>query len=242
MNPENNILESRTLHMGIRVEPRAMKDDQGREFYLFEISNEEIDSHGTIFRMNGAKIDSFNEDPIVTYGHPWFDSTDPDDVIGIGPAYVENGKLMARFYPEMGDQNEKAVKVRSKLQQNIIKSASIVAYVEKYHEGRAKNGEPEGVLIFDEWELLMWGVVMKGSNPKAKKRTEEKIAEFRTLLSGEGPVNKIETSENNETSDIIVGQEDTRSRDMDMITLSEINLALTRSKLKSGDTVAKPII
>ena len=229
MTPENNILESRTYHFGVKVEPRAMKDDQGREFYLFEISNEEIDSHGTIFKMNGAKIDSFNEDPIVTYGHPWFDSTDPDDVIGIGPAYIENGKLMARFYPELGEKNEKAVKVRSKLEQNIIKSASIVAYIDKYHEGRAKNGEPEGVLIFDEWELLMWGVVMKGSNPKAKKRTEEKIAEFRTLLTESASQSKADDDE-----------EEIEARDL--VTLAEINLTIARARLNIGDTVAKTII
>lgn len=225
-------LESRIYHFGTKVEPRAMKDEQGREYYLFELSNEEIDSHRSIFRMKGGKIEEFNNDPIVTYGHPWFDSTDPDDVIGTGPAYFENGKLMARYYPEMGETNEKAVKVKSKLDQNIIKSASIVAYIDDYHVGRSDKGEHEGILYFDDWSLLMWGIVMKGSNPKAKKRSEEKLAYFRSLCDdAEKPAEKIQEEQK---------PDENTKRELEMLSiLAENQIRIAKARLKIGDSVAK---
>lgn len=235
MDPNNKeldtALESRIYHFGTKVEPRAMKDEQGNEYYLFELSNEEIDSHRSIFRMKGGKIDEFNADPIVTYGHPWFDSTDPDDVIGIGPAYFEGGKLMGRYYPEQGDTNEKAVKVRNKLSQNMIKSASIVAYIDKYHVGRAENGEPEGILIFTEWTLLMWGIVMKGSNPKAKKRSEDKLAYFRSLCT-DGPDTPPEAKEE------IPQPDENKKRDLELMSILAEN-QIRMARLKIGDMVAK---
>jgi hypothetical protein len=240
MENKIDINETRTFHFGIQVQPRAKKDESGKEYYEFEISNEEIDSHNTIFRMAGAKIDSFNDDPIVTFGHPWFDTTDPDDMIGIGPAYIEGNRMLARFYPEQGDTNEKAVKVRSKLEQNLIKSASIVAYVHKYHEGRAQDGEPAGILIFDEWELIMWGIVLKGSNPKAKKRTEEKVMAMRSLLSAATePPNSGELKSETPPANPQTEQRSTAQAELE---LTEMMLQIARSKSNIGNSVAKKFI
>lgn len=171
-------IQDRTFHKSISVVPRAMTDDKGVEFFLFEISNEEADQHRTIFRMDGANIQEFNEEPIVTYGHPWFDSTDPDVIIGTGPAYIQDGKMYARYYPEQSDENPKAKKVVAKLREGIIKSASIVAEVIDYSRGNPEKGEDSNLLYFRIWKLLMWGIVMKGSNPKAKLRTQARAMEF----------------------------------------------------------------
>lgn len=178
-------MDDKLIHKRVAVAPRAKKDTEGREYYEFEISNEQKDSHGTVFKMAGAKIDDFNSDPIVTYGHPSFDSTDPDDVIGVGPVEIQEGRMIARFYPEDGDSNPKAAKVRAKLEQGIIKSASIVASVDysKCHVGRTENGEDPDALYFDSYEILAWGVVMKGSNPNAKMRTDQRVMEIRNYVS-----------------------------------------------------------
>lgn len=178
-------MDDKLIHKRVAVVPRAKKDSDGKEYYEFEISNENIDSHGTVFRMSGANIEEFNQDPIVTYGHPSFDSTDPDDVIGIGPVEIQEGRMIARFYPESGDSNPKAAKVRAKLEQGIIKSASIVASVDysKCHVGRTENGEDPNVLYFEEYDILAWGVVMKGSNPNAKMRTDQRVMEIRNHIT-----------------------------------------------------------
>lgn len=155
-----------------------MTDDKGLEYFLFEITNELPDQHRTVFKLNGANIKEFNEEPIVTYGHPWFESTDPDVVIGTGPAYIQEGKMYARFYPEQSDENPLAKKVVAKLKEGIIKSASIVAEVIDYSRGNPDKGEDSNLIYFRTWKLLMWGIVMKGSNPKAKLRTQTRALEF----------------------------------------------------------------
>lgn len=171
-------IQDRTYHKNITVVPRAATDEQGREYYEFELSNELPDQHRTVFRMDGGNIADFNAEPIVTYGHPSFDSTDPDDVIGTGPAFFENGRLIGRFYPEEGDDNPKARKVVAKIKQGLIRSASIVAEIERHTRGMKENGEDSNLVYFRNWNLLMWGIVMKGSNPKAKLRTASRAMEF----------------------------------------------------------------
>ena len=177
-NISNTDTEKRLWHGSYTCEPRAMKDDQGREYFEFELSNELKDQHRTIFRMNGGNIADFNDEPIVTYGHPPMDSTDPDDIIGTGPAYFQDGKLIGRFYPEEGDDNPKAKKVVSKLRSGLIKSASIVAEIETHSRGAKDKGEDPNLVYFRNWNLLMWGIVMKGANPKAKLRTQARAMEF----------------------------------------------------------------
>ena len=177
-NNDANI-ENRLYHKRVEnIVPRAMTDDQGKEYYEFELSNELADQHRTVFRMDGGNITDFNSEPIVTYGHPSFDSTDPDDVIGTGPAYFQDGKLVGRFYPEEGDDNPKAKKVVSKIKQGMIRSASIVAEIVHHTRGAKDKGEDPNLVYFRNWNLLMWGIVMKGSNPKAKLRTQARALEF----------------------------------------------------------------
>lgn len=176
-NPSNNI-QDRTFHKSVSVVPRSMTDDKGIEYFLFEISNEIPDQHRTVFKLDGANIADFNDEPIVTYGHPWFESADPDLVIGTGPAYIQDGKLYARYYPEQSDENPLAKKVVAKLREGIIKSASIVAEVLDYSRGAKDKGENPDLIYFRNWNLLMWGIVMKGSNPKAKLRTQARALEF----------------------------------------------------------------
>lgn len=177
-------MEKKTIHMGVSVEPRALQDEQGQDYYEFVVSDESRDSHGTIFRMSGAKIDQFNADPIVTYGHPSFDSTDPDDVIGIGPVAIEGTRMIARYYPQLDGTNAKAEKVVAKLKAGMIRSASIVAQINERgaHMGRAKEGEDTKTVYFNDYNILAWGVVMKGSNPNAKLRTVERIQEIKEEL------------------------------------------------------------
>lgn len=171
-------IDNRLYHTSVTVAPRAMQDDQGREYFEFELSNEMPDQHRTVFRMAGGNIQDFNAEPIVTYGHPSFDSTDPDDIIGTGPAFFQDGKLIGRFYPESGDDNPKAQKVVSKIKQGLIRSASIVAEIVTHTRGAKDKGEDPNLVYFRNWNLLMWGIVMKGSNPKAKLRTQSRALEF----------------------------------------------------------------
>jgi hypothetical protein len=215
-------IDSRILHMGIQVEPRAMKDDEDREYWEFELSNEEIDMHRTVFKAAGGQISDFNSDPIVTYGHPSFDSTDPDDIIGIGPVYKEGNKLIGRYYPEAGDTNTKAAKVVSKLKQRMIRSASIVAQIGKATKGSRDAGENPDIIYFRDWSLLMWGIVMKGSNPKAKLRTAERVA---SLVSEMVPAEVIPAPDA-----VSIEETETRQRQLAILTEMSINRSRTNAR------------
>ena len=215
-------IDSRILHMGIQVEPRAMKDDEDQEYWEFELSNEEIDMHRTVFKSAGGQIQDFNSDPIVTYGHPSFDSTDPDDIIGIGPVYKEGNKLIGRYYPEAGDTNPKAAKVVSKLRQRMIRSASIVAQISKATKGSRDAGENPDIIYFRDWSLLMWGIVMKGSNPKAKLRTAERVA---ALVSEMVPAEVIPAPD-------AVSIEETETRQRQLAILTEMSISRSRTNAR----------
>lgn len=215
-------IDSRILHMGIQVQPRAMKDAEEREYWEFELSNEEIDMHRTVFKSAGGQIQDFNSDPIVTYGHPSFDSTDPDDIIGIGPVYKEGSRLIGRYYPESGETNQKAAKVVSKLQQGMIRSASIVAQISKATKGSRDAGENPDIIYFRDWSLLMWGIVMKGSNPKAKLRTAERVA---ALVSDIVPEDTTHTPD---TSDI----QETETRQRQLAILTEMSISRSRTNAR----------
>jgi hypothetical protein len=167
------------FHYSAPVVIRAATDNDGREYWDVEISNQERDLHGTVFLMRGLRnIDEYNEDGIVQYGHPSFDSSDPDDVVGTSTVRIEGERLMARFYPEPGDTNPKAIKLVNKLRSGVIKSASIVAGVYKQRRGVSSQKEDPKTTYFESWDLLGWGFVAKGSNPKAKLRTIARAAEF----------------------------------------------------------------
>jgi hypothetical protein len=66
----------------------------------------------------------------------------------------------------------------------MIRSASIVAQINDKgaHMGRAKDGEDAKTVYFNDYNILAWGVVMKGSNPNAKLRTVERIQEIKEEL------------------------------------------------------------
>jgi hypothetical protein len=204
-------MNDKEFHFSTPIVSRAGIDDHGREFWDVEISNETKDMHGTIFKMDGLRnIDEYNADGIVQYGHPSFESSDPDDVIGTSIVSVEEDRLMARFYPEPGETNSKAAKIVNKLKTGVIKSASIVAAIYKARRGAAANGEDPKTTYFDDWELLAWGFVAKGSNPKAKLRTMTRAAEFCALAENE-------ENANNESDLIALAESISRS----IITLAE---------------------
>jgi hypothetical protein len=213
-------IDTDILHIGLQVQPRAMRDTEEREYWEFELSNEEVDLHRTVFKMAGGQIQDFNTDPIVTYGHPSFDSTDPDDIIGIGPVYMEGNKLIGRYYPETGETNSKAAKVVSKLQQGMIRSASIVAQIIKGTKGSRDAGENPNLLYFRDWSLLMWGIVMKGSNPKAKLRTAERVA---ALVSRMVPSEEIE-----DQPTIPPTHQETETRQRQLAILTETSIQRSR--------------
>ena len=144
----------------------------------FVISDDTRDRHGTIIPLAAWNLDNFNRNGIVgyqheVYGDAMFMPSDPDDVIGIGRAFVEDGKLIGRVTFEPAEVNPKAEKIFQKVLLGTLKATS-VGFIEtragKWGEGpEARDGE-NPTYYFGEVELLEFSIVNIPSNPNAMRR------------------------------------------------------------------------
>lgn len=140
-------------------------DAEGNSTHTFVISDESVDSHGTVFSMSGWKLDGYSRNPIVTYGHPDVSSPDPNVIIGRSVVTVSAGKLIGSIEYDM--DNPLAREVKRKVDAGFINMASIRAYVEDGH-----YDEERDVIVFTAQRLIDWGIVMHGSNKNAMKRRD----------------------------------------------------------------------
>lgn len=146
---------------------RMKNEEEDSEEYVFVISDESVDSYGTIFRLDGWELDEFNDNGIVTCQHPYLGTLDIDCFIGTGRAFKEDGKLKSTLILEKGETNEMAKKVKSKIDQKIFKKASVYAYVQQGHWGDEERGEDPDTYIYTKQTLVTWGVVGFPANKNA---------------------------------------------------------------------------
>jgi hypothetical protein len=147
----------------------------------FVISSEATDGHGTVFKMEGWKLNRYTSNPIVCYQHR-SNSDDPDDIIGTSEVFFENDKLIGRVTFEDASVNPKAEKIFQKVISGTLKMASVGAKVNEARLGDETRGENPNTLYFTDQELIEWSIVSAGSNPEAMKRNSETIAEIRSEL------------------------------------------------------------
>ena len=163
----------------------------------FIISDESRDRHGTVIPLKAWNLENFNRNGIVGYQHEvygdgFFMPSDPDDVIGTGSAFVEDGKLIGRVTFEPAEINPKAEKIFQKVLHGSLKATS-VGFIENtpgdYGEGEeARNGKCP-TYYFGEVELLEFSIVNIPSNPNAMRRKfgtrdlQSRISELETRNS-----------------------------------------------------------
>jgi len=157
----------------------AAADPENRT-YEFVISTETPDSYGTVFRMDGWMLDRYLRNPIVCYGHN-AGYGDPDTIIGRGEVFVEEGKLMGRVHLEEG--NTLADKLKRKIDNGLIRMASVGAIVHKAHRGDKDKNEDPDLIYFTRQELAEWSIVGIGSNPDAHKRNAQTIEELSSAFA-----------------------------------------------------------
>lgn len=134
--------------------------------FRFIISDETVDRYGTVIKMSGWKLDNYTRNGIVAYNH-WAGSSNPNNVVGKGRAWVENGVLMGEVEFEPAEINPVAEKIIQKLKFGTIKSASVGFDPFEWSKGDTRNGEDPNVLYFRNQELLEWSVVDIPANPSA---------------------------------------------------------------------------
>lgn len=171
-------MKNKNFRTGIlRTFDRA-KAEETREVE-FIISDETRDRHGTVIPLNSWDLKWFNENGIVgyqhdVYGDSFIQKPDPDDVIGVGSAYVEDGKLIGRVRFEKAENNPKAEKIFQKVLDGILKATS-VGFIETKagnwgEKAEARDGE-NPTYYFGDVQLLEFSIVNIPSNPAALRRT-----------------------------------------------------------------------
>jgi HK97 family phage prohead protease len=148
--------------------------EKGEKIFTFVASTADPDRHRTVLNQSNWILDNFNSNPVIGYQHNLYgdlcNAPDPDDVIGKGRAYVEDGSLMVDI--TFDDENEKAKKVESKVDRGFLNTVS-VGFIE-VGEGRSGErdlGEDPELYYFSGQELLEVSIVNIPSNPKAKKKS-----------------------------------------------------------------------
>ena len=147
------------------------KIDEKTRSVEFVASDESIDSYGTIIPVKNWVLDRFNKNGAIGYQHNLYWSSDPDDLIGTGTAWVEDDKLMVRIEFETKEINEKADKIYQKVLFGSIKGVSVG--FSEMEGGEFKEIDGQQVYVFGRCELIEISVVNIPANANALKRYYE---------------------------------------------------------------------
>lgn len=171
------------------ITPEVLASGESRKV-TFVASDGTRDTAGTVLNQDGWDLERFNNNGIIGYQHKVYGSYDgtdnPDNVIGKGHAYLEDGKLMVDVEFEPKEINELAEKVYQKILFGSLKAVS-VGFLPL---GKGKWGKEEEALdgsnptyYFEGQELLEVSVVNIPANPNALKKAidaeADEMAELR---------------------------------------------------------------
>ena len=171
---------SKIIKLERSVQARAIEGED--RVYDFVISTEDVDMHRTVFLSGGIDLSRYANNNIVTFGHPDFNSNNPDDVIGTSEIRTEGTDTIARLTLEPEGDNPVADKVARKIANGTLKMASIRA-IPTEAEYQERNGEE--IKTFTKWRLIDWGVVSHGSNPAALARSIDEAADSLIVVKKE---------------------------------------------------------
>lgn len=166
--------------------PEIRGQGEGRKV-TFVASDSTRDSAGTVLNQEGWDLTRFNKNGIIGYQHKvyggWNDTDNPDNVIGKGHAYIDDGKLMVDVEFEPAEINPLAEKVYQKILFGSLKAVS-VGFIPlgdgHWGEGEEASRGGNPTYYFAGQELLEVSVVNIPANPNAiKKSIEEEIAKLR---------------------------------------------------------------
>lgn len=160
------------------IEIRSKKDDE--RTITFVASDSSVDSAGTVLNQDNWDLRRFNSNGIIGYQHKvyggWDDTDNPDNVIGKGHAYVEDGKLMVDITFEPKEINELAEKIYQKVLFGSLRAVS-VGFLPT-GKGRFGEGADSNTYYFAGQELLEVSVVNIPANPNALRKSMEAENDF----------------------------------------------------------------
>lgn len=145
------------------------------------ISTESVDRDGDVLLAAGARLDSFRRNPIVLFGHNYFEAS-----AVVGKALdVESipGKGVRTLFEFAGaDVSEDADMVRRLWAGGFLNATSVGFIPKNWDRRKGDNGEDlDRGLVFTEWELLEFSIVPVPANQDAL-RLAMKALETRKLV------------------------------------------------------------
>jgi len=149
----------------------------------FVISTESIDRHGTSFKLDGWDLSTYDRNPIVGYNHE-VSGSNPDTIIGTSRVFRDGDALIGEVTFEREGNNPLADKVFNKMQDGILKMASVGAIPHEYRYGQGEE-EDRNTIYFTRQELVEWSIVSAGSNRDAFKRSADQVDELKKSLEVE---------------------------------------------------------
>jgi len=149
----------------------------------FVISTESIDRHGTSFKLDGWDLSTYDRNPIVGYNHE-VSGSNPDTIIGTSRVFRDGEALIGEVTFEREGNNPLADKVFNKMQDGILKMASVGAIPHEYRYGKEED-EDRNTIYFTRQELVEWSIVSAGSNRDAFKRSADQVDELKKSLEVE---------------------------------------------------------
>jgi HK97 family phage prohead protease len=167
-------------HRSVHTTPfKRMGDSDESRTFQFVISTEARDRHGTVIKADGWELDNFNANPIVAYMHQtdkswWSDApADPDHILGVGRAYIEDDQLIGEVTFEDAETNPLADKIMRKIMHGTLRATSVGFRHIEGHWGVVEDNEDSGTYYYDRAELLEFSIVNIPSNPEALMRSYE---------------------------------------------------------------------
>lgn len=134
--------------------------------FQFVISDESVDRHRSVIKLDGWKLDNYRNNPIVAYQHDTF-SSNPDSIVGKGEVFQDGGKLMARVTFEPEGDNPIADKLVKKIDFGSINATSVGFNPMEWSKGERSAGEDPDLVYFRSQDLLEFSIVHIPSNPNA---------------------------------------------------------------------------
>jgi len=145
--------------------PEIRKVDQDSRTVEFVASDSSVDSYNTVLPVDKWDLTRFEKNGVVgymhdLYGDSWTKAADPDDVIGYGRAWVEDGKLIIAITFEPADLNPRADKIYRKIQFGSLNAVSVgFEPTAPGHWGDKRDGEDPDVYYYNGQSLLEVSVV-----------------------------------------------------------------------------------
>lgn len=133
------------------------------------ISDETLDRHDTVIKLDGWHFDNYRKNPVVLFQHASWTS-DPDYVVAkCIKLWVEKKQVWAEVEFEPEGQNEIADKLVNKLRFGSISATSVGFDPMQYGMGdtRIDPNEDDNIFYFREQDLLEFSFVIIPSNPNA---------------------------------------------------------------------------